>query len=93
MFSLPSLCLFVLRCVHQALVPSGSETQFSYGHHLVSVPLPLSMSAVREVRPSQGAGREVPHLHIPSSLLRGCYHFIVLLCYDFFHLAAESFAL
>ena len=33
----------------QALVPTGSDTFFSYGHHTITVPLPQSMSALREV--------------------------------------------
>ena len=31
------------------LVPTGSDTMFSYGHHTITVPLPQSMSALREV--------------------------------------------
>ena len=34
----------------QALIPSGSDTLFSYGHKTVNVPLPQSMAALTEVR-------------------------------------------
>ena len=33
----------------QALVPTGSDTMFSYGHHTITVPLPQSMLVLREV--------------------------------------------
>ena len=36
----------------QALVPSGSDTLFSYGHKTVNVPLPQSMAPLAEVRNS-----------------------------------------
>ena len=31
------------------LLPSGPETQFSYGHHMVTVPMPQSLLVLREV--------------------------------------------
>ena len=43
---------------HQALVPSGGDIAFSYGHCTLNVPLPHSMAALSKVRTCTYACKE-----------------------------------
>jgi len=78
-------------------VPSGTETQFSYGHHIVNMPLPVSMSAVKEVW--SGLAEFVNHFE-DGNFDISFIIFVVIVniefqcyCYIPSYLAFESFAL